>query len=262
MADVESICSLELRDSAKTQADFGKINYRSTYSQYLSMANALPYVLGENGDVEGFGCAESVVTAFNLALLMRHAKQVSSVDGHITWGIGDCSMDEFIASFHNPLPFDAKRSLSAGLYEHCANSPDDWCSMGELSPQESIDPGENAKDIWREFKEILKQRAQYLIERHRSSSGSPPVKRFIPQSGSSLNLIEILSYASTDDNPSQFRTIDHLNRIDDAAETESRHRQWSLSQGSPIVSFFLSRSKSMSETSETLSSPKQLPGPK
>jgi len=253
--DVEKYCSLEQKESAKIQADYGKKNYCLNYNQYLVMANALPYIVIDNDDIEGFGCAESVVTAFNLALLMRHARQERSSEGRISWSIGDITMDEFVGCLHNPLPFDAKRSLSAGLYEHCANSPDDWVKMGELTPQASVAPDEDAKELWKSFKEILKARALLLIEKRRTSPDYPSMKLRYTPSGTQLNLIDIIDYASTEVKFNAFTSItpQSYSGLTCDVSNEPYQRQRAVSLGSPISTFFRSPSRSVSEMSSTKS---------
>lgn len=250
MSNVERICSLELKESAGKQADFGKKDYRSNYSQYLTMLNALPFVEGNSTCEEGFGCAESIVVAFNLALLKQHAKQESSCDGQDVWSIGNISLDEFIDKLKNPLPFNAQSSLSAGLYEHCANSPDHWIAMGELCPQAAITPDEDAKEVWRGFKEQLKQRSLNLVEKLRSKSESPAMKSFLLLEPSSpRNMIDIIKYASADDELSEL-TMSGTQSPTGSEPGEGRPRLRTWSTGSPIIGFFSPRAKSTSNVLE------------
>jgi hypothetical protein len=62
--------------SGAIQEDYGKKTYKKNYSQYLLMANHLPYIpisLTIAGEIEGLLCSEAIIAAFNIALLMLNA---------------------------------------------------------------------------------------------------------------------------------------------------------------------------------------------
>ncbi len=245
MRVAEQSFSFELKSSAPLQAFFGRKSYRKNYAQYFSMANALPYVVEDGGVVEGFGCAESIVLAFNLALLMRYAKHELLADGRIAWGIHEGDMEDFVDFIHNPLPFDARASLSAGLCDHCATNPEDWLDLGELTPELSVCLDEDAREIWKIFREDLKKRSSYLIERHRSLSASPEL--YIPYSKlhTSNSLLEVISYATAKSEDDEISLSLKLEHEEKSLRTISRSN--SQRQGSPIAFFFGSTSQDLSD---------------
>jgi len=199
----EELFSMELKSSEKKQAIFGKEHYKSNYSQYITMANTLPYIPTENGIIEGFGCAESVVSAFNIALFISHATPTVSA-GINKWSIDHSNLEEFIDQIDSPFPFDAKSALSGGLFEHCVSNPAHWTNLGALQVQESQTANEEDKEMWREFKESLKARAHILVNKLSASSPSKALQKLYTQCNStsrprshSVNYIDVIAFAES-----------------------------------------------------------------
>jgi hypothetical protein len=74
-------------DAGKIQESYGKKGYESNFLQYLLMANALPYIAEEDGAIKGLRCAEAIVAAFNIALVISHATLIrkKSVEDGYEW---------------------------------------------------------------------------------------------------------------------------------------------------------------------------------
>ncbi len=136
------------------QQEYGKKTYQDNYSQYLLMANHLPFIpltYTDENKIEGLRCAEALVAAFNIALLLQHATHRDD-----KWFIEDvASLEDFVDALDNPLPFDAKNALSFGVYQHCLDSPMHWDNQGELTYLSYPEPGPSDKTDWRDFKASL-----------------------------------------------------------------------------------------------------------
>lgn len=140
--------------SGAIQDKHGKKTYAKNYSQYLLMANHLPFIpltyTSEN-KIEGLLCSEAIIAAFNIALLMMHATQIGD-----QWVIDSApTFNDFIKLLNNPLPFDAKEALPNGIYKHCLDSPMQWIDQGSLTIILYSEPDSTSKADWREFKSAL-----------------------------------------------------------------------------------------------------------
>ena len=159
-------------NAGKVQEPHGKETYRSTYLQYLDMANALPYIPKEEGEIKGLFCSEAIVSAFNIALLMSYASTTSLLQGN-EWSLSTFTLlGNYINALDNPLPFDAKATLPAGIFEHCLDHPEQWSDQGKLSIENNVAPGDHDKnkELWREFKTALLAEAPEKLQEQLSSS--------------------------------------------------------------------------------------------
>ena len=170
---IDRLGGVDTPQAGLIQEHHGKKTYEMNYSQYLLMANHLPYIpisYTKEEKVEGLRCTEAVIAAFNIALLMMHATQIEDkwIIEHVA------SLGEFVAELDNPLPFDAKESLPTGVYKHCADSTLHWENHGVLTITPYPKPDSIGKADWREFKASLEavaieNTAQFLA----SPKGSP-----------------------------------------------------------------------------------------
>lgn len=185
MEEAEKRFSFELKGSAPEQMKFGTEGYTECYSKYIDMLNMLPYVTKTIAD-SGVGCAESIVLAFNLALLMLNM----TYENHRKQWITPSPLVDFMDKLENPLPFDAQKALSAGLLEYCSQNPEHWINLGLLEVFTSISIEPEEKNAWRTFKAALQNRAKILIENHKGSS--PPTRtRSITLSHGSFDSLDI-----------------------------------------------------------------------
>ena len=153
---LDDIGGFDTPNAGKVQEPHGKKTYRATYLQYLDMANALPYIPKEQNEIKGFSCSEAIVSAFNVALIIACAAIIPTLQGD-TWSLDAfTSLDDYIDLLKNPLPFDAKSILAAGIFEHCTKNSEDWLNQGVLTivPREETNFNEH-KEVWREFKTAL-----------------------------------------------------------------------------------------------------------
>lgn len=158
--------------AGKVQEPHGKKTYRSTYLQYLDMANALPYIPQEAGEIKGLFCSEAIVSAFNIALLTSCASITPILHGN-EWSLSAfTSLGGYLNVLKNPLPFDAKATLPAGMFEHCLTHPEQWSDQGDLTIEHNVDICDNNinKDIWRGFKTALIAEAPKKLQEQLSSS--------------------------------------------------------------------------------------------
>ncbi|HBI21710.1 MAG TPA: hypothetical protein DDY37_03850 [Legionella sp.] len=150
------------------------------------MANHLPFIpvtYTHEGKIEGLLCTEAIIAAFNIAQLMLHASQKEE-----RWVIErDATLREFVCSLDNPLPFDGRATLPAGMYKHCIDTPTHWEDHGQLTVLSIPEPDLKCKADWREFKTSLKEVAMEntarFIESPKGSSQHHDVNhyfRFIP----------------------------------------------------------------------------------
>lgn len=152
------------------QEAHGKATYESNYAQYLIMANSLPYIPHEEGKIKGLRCAETIVAAFNIALVIMHATLIQSFMGYEWILDGYSSLEVFIASLNNPLPFDAKTTLPAGILTHCLKDKAQWIDQGMLFVDPGEDPApEKCREIWCEFKTALQTSALEKVNQFLSS---------------------------------------------------------------------------------------------
>ena len=138
------------------QETYGKATYIKNYSQYLLMANHLPFIpinYTKEGKIEGLRCTETIIAAYNIALLMMHATYLSNL-----WTIEHvATLDEFANTLDNPLPFDSTVAMPIGVYKHCMENPVHWNNLGELTLLPYPKPDPASKADWREFKESLRK---------------------------------------------------------------------------------------------------------
>ncbi len=141
----------------KIQEAYAKSTYVQNYSHYLDMANALPSIPREAGEITGLACSETIVSAFNIALLIRHASYnpEEKVTGNM-FSLPDIS-ETFIRSLANPFPLDAKAVAPAGLIEHCLNDSKQWLDKGLLIDYSPSPPTSEEKIEWKAFIEAFKQ---------------------------------------------------------------------------------------------------------
>jgi hypothetical protein len=166
--EIDNKNGFEGPDAGKIQESHGKQSYKNNYNQYIDMANALPYIPCEDGEIKGLRCAEAVISAYNIALfLMSATLKRSLIDDSSLWVIGTCnSLEIFIELLNNPLPFDAKATLSAGIYEHCVHDTENWISLGALNVANVILEEQvivSNKESWREFRNLLKIEAIHKV---------------------------------------------------------------------------------------------------
>ena len=199
------------------QEQHGKKTYVSSYAQYFNMIAALPWIPQEDGEIKGLFCSESIIAAFNMALLIMHETCFRNADGGYEWGPNPrFSLDVFTASLANPLPFDAKTTLPAGMFKHCSEDVSNWSSLGELCIiDEPLSPeiSELNKTDWLEFKTALRQK---VPEEIRSLMCSPAPKRvdddltqllitthsddeLVPRSSSPLRFLGLMARSSSDE---------------------------------------------------------------
>lgn len=143
----------QIAHAGRVQEAYAKENYVKNYARYIEMANALPYIANENGEIKGLGCAESVVSAFNIALFIRHAIYARKPSSNeLMFSLPDAvTLEEFISELNNPLPLDAISTGSAGLLNHCMLDNDNWLYLGILQNYAPIMPTDKNKKDWREF---------------------------------------------------------------------------------------------------------------
>ena len=143
-------------DAGKIQEPFGKLTYIENFDQYIEIANSLPFVPCKDGKAEGMFCSETIISAYNVATLISQVRAVEQM-GHKYWSLdGHTSLAHFVAALDIPLPFDAKATLPAGIYEHCINDTKHWLNLGVLEVTADInDEIASGKGVWREFKSYL-----------------------------------------------------------------------------------------------------------
>jgi len=169
---LDEIGGFDNASAGKVQEPHGKKTYRSTYLQYLDMANALPYIPQEEGEIKGLFCSEAIVSAFNIALLTSYASITSLLQGN-EWSLSTfTSLGRYINALENPLPFDAKATLPAGIFEHCFSHPEQWSDQGKLSIENNVDicDHDKNKELWRDFKTALLAEAPEKLQEQLSSS--------------------------------------------------------------------------------------------
>ena len=139
----------------RIQEQYGKASYLVNYAYYLEMANALPLIPKPE---EGMVCSETIVAAFNIALLIMHEHCVKTLYGYDWTSNPNWSLDAFIHLLDNPLPFDARAILPAGILKHCQDNLNHWEDKGSLMMEEHYvleeDFAKN-KNKWRAFKDAL-----------------------------------------------------------------------------------------------------------
>ena len=153
---LDNIRGFDRPDAGKIQEPFGKETYIENFYQYINIANALPFVPSIDGKAEGMFCSETIISAYNVATLISQVTAVEQM-GHKYWSLdGYTSIAHFVAELDIALPFDAKATLPAGIYEHCVNDTMHWLNLGVLEVTAEInDEMAKRKDVWREFKSNL-----------------------------------------------------------------------------------------------------------
>ena len=143
-------------NAGRIQEPFGKKSYLEHFPQYLEMANALPFVPSKEGKPEGMFCSETIIAAFNVGAVISKLSAIEQM-GKKFWTLDAYdSVSHFVEQLDNPLPFDAKATLPAGIYEHCRKDPEHWEDLNTLVvDDEIVEEIARSKGVWREFKETL-----------------------------------------------------------------------------------------------------------
>lgn len=194
MGEAEKHFSFELKASAPAQMRFGTKSYAENYHQYIEMANSLPDVTPSISE-SGVGCAESITMAFNLACLILNASYREETQ---EWCLSS-SVDEFLKTLSNPLPFDASNALSAGVFEYCAQHAEHWLNLGQLDLKNESSLREEDKEAWRVFKKTLQSRAQQLKESRKSPSPAEGRKRsrtYTDEGKCSCDLTDLIKFTA------------------------------------------------------------------
>ena len=171
---LDNIGAFDTPTAGEKQAIHGKKTYLSNYAWYFTMAKYLPLVPDD-----GLFCSEAIVAAFNVALLMQHAIETVTLEWTLAEGV---TLEEFAAGLDNPLPFDARATLPAGIYHHCSHSPLHWENKGDLLLESSVVSDEESKavskKVWVEFKREFSAYATANAIRGRAFSPASPGKFF------------------------------------------------------------------------------------
>lgn len=157
-----------LPQAGRIQSAHAKETYTTNYMRYLDMANALPSTPKIGGEVLGLSCSETLVAAFNIALLLRNATYSADVDAPFSLPV---PMSAFIETLENPFPFDSATIQPAGMLHHCLKTIEHWMDMGILENYHPRPPSPQAKSEWKiyqkAFMEAIKEK-QTTRERNNS----------------------------------------------------------------------------------------------
>ncbi len=190
----------DLSAIGRIQESYGQETYVSNYSQYVSMLEALPMIPEEHDRIQGLRCSEAIVAAFNIALLIMHETCKKTLSGYKLDPDPCINLESFIGLLDNPLPFDAKKMVSAGMLKYCSEHPAQWSDLGVLNIQPKIlnkEEADSNRSRWLGFRDALRLEAPDKIAPLIASPGSSPRTVNFNGCDSPLSFLQCSSFDSS-----------------------------------------------------------------